>query len=69
MVTLSNMTGFQDYQVKRNSDDTVTIFANYNSTIHNMNITVELDPVKSGENVLSRYPPVSKDFQMIPTDN
>ena len=69
MVTLSNMTGFENYTVKMNSDGTVSLIANYNSTIQNMNITVQLDPAQSGKTELSRYPPVSKQFEMIPTDN
>ena len=60
MVSLSNMTGFENYNVRTNADGTVSIIANYNTTIHNMNITVQLDPSLSGKDALSRYPPVSK---------
>jgi hypothetical protein len=56
MVTLSNMTGISGLSSVRNDDGTVSIFANYDIDIHNMNITVELDPKLSGKSALSRYP-------------
>lgn len=48
MVSLSNMTGFDSYSVQRNSDGTVSIIANYNTNIHNMEITVNVEPAQSG---------------------
>lgn len=35
IVSLSDMNGFNNYEVKRNSDGTVSIIANYNQDIHN----------------------------------
>jgi hypothetical protein len=69
MVTLSNMTGISEISVIRNNDGTVSIFANYDIDIHNMNITVELDPKLSGNSALLNYSAISKTFLLIPTDN
>jgi hypothetical protein len=55
MVSLSIMTGFDSYIVKRNMDGTVSIIAKYNTDIHSMNITVKFDPKKSGLQALSNY--------------
>ena len=68
MVILSNTTFFSSYDVLRNPDGTVTIVANYNTSIDNMNITVELDPALSGDPSLSRLNPIYKDFIFIPVD-
>jgi hypothetical protein len=48
MVSLSNNTGFDNYEIKRNIDGTVSIFADYNTDIQNMEITVNVEPAKSG---------------------
>ena len=69
MVTLSNMTGISEISVIRNNDGTVSIFANYDIDIHNMNITVELDPRLSGNPALLNYSAIRKTFLLIPTDN
>lgn len=69
MVTLSNMTGISEISVIRNNDGTVSIFVNYDIDIHNMNITVELDPKLSGNSALSNYSTIRKTFLLIPTDN
>jgi hypothetical protein len=60
MVSLSYMTGFDSYTVKRNMDGTVSIIAKYNTDIHSMNITVQFDPKKSGLQALSNYTTLSK---------
>jgi hypothetical protein len=69
MVSLSYMTGFDSYNVKRNMDGTVSIIAKYNTDIHSMNITVQFDPKKSGLQALSNYTTLFKEFLVIPTDN
>lgn len=69
MVILSNTTFFSSYDVLRNPDGTVTIIANYNTSIDNINITVELNPALSGERSLSRLSPIYKDFIFVPADN
>jgi hypothetical protein len=47
----------------------VAILINYNTDIQNMEITVNLDPVLSGNIFLSKADPVSKTFQIVPNDN
>ena len=69
MVSLSNMTSFDSYAVRRNSDGTVSILINYHADIHNMNITVELDPTKSGKLALSRLSSSFRSFPVLPSDN
>ena len=68
-VNLSDRTGFDSFDVERKSDGSVMIVANYNSDIHNKEITVVLDPSKSGEDVLSRSPVVEKTFLAVPNNN
>jgi hypothetical protein len=55
MVSLSTMTAFDSYTVKRNADGTVSIIAKYNADIHSMNITVQFDPKRSGLQALLNY--------------
>lgn len=69
MVSLSNMTSFDSFSVRRNSDGTVSILVNYSADIHNMNITVQLDPTKSGSLALSRLSSTFRSFPVTPTDN
>lgn len=69
MVILSNTTLFNDYQVIRNNDGTVSIYANYNMDIHDINITVEMNPSLSGSPVLSRANTLYKSFSVVPKDN
>lgn len=47
----------------------MAILINYNTDIQNMEITVNLDPVLSGNIFLSKADPVSKTFQIVPNDN
>jgi hypothetical protein len=65
MVSLSSVAGFDSYTVNRNSDGTVSILINYTEDIHNIDITVQLDPAKSGKLALSRQSPIP----IVPTDN
>jgi hypothetical protein len=60
MVSLSIMTGFDSYTVKRNMDGTFSIIAKYNTDIHSMNITVQFDPKKSDIMALSNYTTLTK---------
>ncbi len=69
MIGLSSLDGVDSYTTIRNIDGTVTIFINYSQDIHNLNITVELDPTKSGKIALSRLSPTQKTFPVVPTDN
>lgn len=69
MVVLSDLYGVDSYTVIRNPDGTVSIFVNYNTDIQNKNITVQLDPARSGKLLLSRVTPMTRNFQVIPNDN
>jgi hypothetical protein len=69
MVSLSSVAGFDSYTVNRNSDGTVSILINYTEDIHNIDITVQLDPAKSGKLALSRQSPTQRAFPIVPTDN
>lgn len=69
MVSLSNMVGFDSYEVAHNTDGTVSILINYSQDIHNTDITVELDPSKSGNLALSRSPVAQRNFGIVPSDN
>ena len=55
MVSLSTMTAFDSYTVKRNMDGTISIIAKYNTDIHSINITVQFNPKNSGLQALSNY--------------
>lgn len=69
MIWLASLDGVDSYTVMRNYDGTVTIVINYSKDIHNVEITVELDPRKSGKLALSRLPVTEKMFPMVPDDN
>lgn len=69
MVSLSNMTGFNNSMVLRNPDRTVSIFLNYNRNIQNKELTIELDPRKSNRTSLSRLGVTSRSFLIQPNDN
>ena len=69
MLWLDSLDGVDSYLVSRNLDGTVTIIINYSKDIHNVEITVEIDPKKSGKLALSRQPVTQKQFPMVPTDN
>ncbi len=60
IVSLSTMTAFDSYTVKRNIDGTISVFAKYNTDIHSMNITVQFDPKNSGMQALSNYTALQK---------
>ena len=63
------MDKFDSYTITRNDDGTIKIVVNYNTDIQDMNITVSFDPSLSGQLAFSRIKPISKAFQIIPTDN
>lgn len=69
MLWLDSLDGVDSYLVYRNLDGTVTIIINYSKDIHNVEITVEIDPKKSGKLALSRQSVTQKQFPMVPTDN
>lgn len=69
MVSLADTANVDSYEVKRNSDGTVSIFVNYNADIHNQNITVQLDPSRSNKLALAKVSPMTRNFQAIPNDN
>ena len=55
--------------MKRNSDGTVSVILNYNVDIQNKDITVQLDPSKSGNPSLAKFSSASRSFFMVPSDN
>jgi cytochrome c oxidase assembly protein Cox11 len=63
------MDGFDSYVITRNNDGAIKILINYNNDIQDKNITVSFDPSLSGQLAFSRIKPISKAFQIIPTDN
>ena len=69
MVNLTGQVPYDNFTVNRNPDGTVSILINYSQDIHNANITVHLDPAKSGTQALSRQPPSLRSFPVVPTDN
>lgn len=69
MVALSNLVGFDSFTVNRNADGTVSILVNYSQDIQNTEITVQLDPTRSGNMALSRAAPMQRSFSVVPTDN
>lgn len=62
MVSLADTTSVGSYQVRRNSDGTVSIFVNYNQDINTQNITVKLDPALSNKIALAKVIPMSRNF-------
>lgn len=49
MITLMNKTDFENYTITKNIDGTVSLLINYASDIHGMEMTLVIDPAKSGK--------------------
>lgn len=69
MVSVLSPVAIDSYTVKRNPDGTVSILISYLEDIHNVDLTVQIDPTKSGKLALSRQLLSQRVFPVVPTDN
>ena len=69
MIQMTSPVPVSGYTVINNNDGTFSVTIDYTEDIHGQNISIEIDPSKSGLGPLSRTSPSTFSLQVIPNDN